>query len=154
MLPVGVSSQNEWPGGPLYVIGDSGKKTTRLGGSDCDSASITSTGLIPCISGTGVVSVRDTTGKLLWTTGGDSIDALSLFISPDGQAFSDGNEVETRAGGLVAMPSGFQIEGWLDSNTVVGRPAWEDGDLSWISLGDPTKVHDLGFKGDFVATLV
>ncbi len=152
MVPAYVTSQNAWPGGPLYQIDDAGKKTTQLGGSDCDSASITSSGLIPCISGTGVVSVRDTTGKVLWATEVEGFDALSLYISPDGQAISDGTNVETRAGGLVPMPSGFQIEGWLDSNTVVGRPGG-DGDLSWISLGDPTKVHDLGFKGDFVATL-
>lgn len=152
MLPVGVTSQNSWWGGPLYVIGDSGKKTTQLGGSGCDSASITPTGLIPYTSGQYAVTVRDKTGKVLWATDVDGFDALSLYISPDGQGISDGNEVETRAGGLVPMPSGFQIEGWLDGNTVIGRPGG-DGDLSWISLGDPTKVHDLGFKGDFVATL-
>ncbi|HXC79144.1 MAG TPA: hypothetical protein VNU19_19095 [Candidatus Acidoferrum sp.] len=152
MVPQYVVTQNDWPGGPLYQIDDAGKKTTQLGGSDCDSASITSSGLIPCISGTGVVSVRHTTGKLLWATDASGFDALSLYLSPDGGAISDGNEVETRAGGLVPVPSGFQIEGWLDGNTVIGRPGG-DGDLSWISLGDPTKVHDLGFKGDFVATV-
>ncbi len=152
MVPQYVISQNAWWGGPLYVIDDSGKRTTKLGGSDCDSASITLNGLIPCISGTGVVSVRHTTGKLLWATDASGFDALSLYLSPDGGAISDGNEVETRAGGLVPMPSGFQIEGWLDGNTVIGRPGG-NGDLSWISLGDPTKVHDRGFKGDFVAPL-
>lgn len=50
------------------------------------------------------------------------------------------------------MPKISLLEGWLDSNTVVGRSSG-DGNLSWISLGDPAKVHDLGFKGDFVATL-
>ncbi len=54
------------------------------------------------------------------------------------------------------MPNGFRVEGWLDKNTVVGRMVIDDaneGNLVWVSLDDPTSVHDLGFKGDFVATL-
>jgi hypothetical protein len=165
MVPLYVTSQNIWPGGPLYVIDDSGKKTTRLGGSDCNSASITPNGLIPCVSstGVGVVSVRDTTGKVLWVTHASGFDLTSVHISPDGEAISDGNEVSTdgvtwsmaiemHSGRSVELPKMFFVEGWLDSNTVVGRSGG-DGDLSWISLGDPIKVHDLGFKGDFVATL-
>lgn len=165
MVPLYVTSQNIWPGGPLYLIDDSGKKTTKLGGSDCNSASITPNGLIPCVSSTGVgaVSVRDTTGKILWTTHASGSDPLSLYLSPDGQAISEGEQnssdlttwwtpIEMHSGATVQLPKMFVVEGWLDSNTVVGR-SYGDGDLSWISLGDPTKVHDLGFKGDFVATL-
>jgi len=60
--------------------------------------------------------------------------------------------VQMHSGGLVNLPQMFLAEGWLDSNTVIGRSGG-DGNLSWISLGDPTNVHDLGFKGDFVATI-
>jgi hypothetical protein len=152
ILPLYIESQNDWPGGPLYVIDSSGKKTKQLGGSDCDSASIARSGLIPCISSGGAVTVRDSTGKLIWATHVDGFSASSLVISPDGQAISDGLHVETRAAGMVPMPPGFGVEGWLDKNTVVGRSGG-NGNLSWISLGDPTRVHNLGFKGDFVATL-
>jgi hypothetical protein len=48
------------------------------------------------------------------------------------------------------------VEGWLDKNTVVGRVQQqngESGNLLWINLSHPSTIHDLGFKGDFVATL-
>jgi hypothetical protein len=79
---------------------------------------------------------------------------MSLYLAPDGQAISDGIHVETRLGGMVVMPKGFRVEGWLDKDTVVGRPVVDDaneGNLAWVSLSDPTTVHDLGFKGDFVS---
>ena len=155
MLPAYLTSQNAWPGGPLYVIDDSGKQTQQLGGSDCYAASMTPTGFIPCISGTSV-TVRDQSGSVRWTTHVADFSALSLYLAPDGQAISDGLRVETHLGGMVAMPNGFRVEGWLDKNTVVGRMVIDDaneGNLAWVSLDDPTSVHDLGFKGDFVATL-
>jgi hypothetical protein len=155
MLPQYLSSQNAWPGGPLYVIDDSGKTTKQLGGADCKSASITSGGLIPCISGQ-LITVRDQAGKVVWTTHMDSFSAEWLSISPDGQAISNDSQVEKHTGGLVPMPPGFRAQGWLDKNTVVGRVQQQngdEGDLLWISLSHPSTVHDLGFKGDFVATL-
>jgi hypothetical protein len=155
MLPEYLTSQNAWPGGPLYVIDDSGKQTKQLGGSDCYAASMTPTGLIPCISGQSV-EVRNQGGSVIWTTHVDSFSALSLYLAPDGQAISDGTKVETNLGGMIAMPKGFLVEGWLDKDTVVGRLILDDvnvGNLAWVSLGDPTTVHDLGFKGDFVSTL-
>jgi hypothetical protein len=155
MLPYRLTSQNAWSGGPLYLIDDSGTKTRQLGGSDCYSASMTPRGLIPCISGQSV-AVRDQGGSLLWTTHVDSFNALWLYLAPDGQAISDGTQVETHLGGMVAMPKGFLVEGWLDKDTVVGRLVIDDvnvGNLAWTSLSDPTKVHDLGFKGDFVSAL-
>jgi len=154
-LPDYLASQNAWPGGPLYVIDDSGKQTNQLGGSDCYSASIARGGLIPCISGQ-AVTVRDQGGSVIWSAHVDGFSALSLYLAPDGQAISDGLRVETRNAGMVAMPKNFLVEGWLDNNTVVGRPIVDDvntGNLAWISLSDPTTVHDLGFKGDFVSTV-
>jgi hypothetical protein len=160
MLPEYLTSQNAWPGGPLYLIDDAGEKTKLLGGSDCYSASIAPSGLIPCISGVSVI-VRDPSGRVIWTTHVDSFSALDLHISPDGQAISDISHVERHVGGMVLMPQGFRVEGWLDNNTVVGRVTSDantiggpnEGDLLWISLDKPSILHDLGFKGDFVATL-
>jgi hypothetical protein len=162
MVPQYVISQNAWPGGSLYVIDAAGRKTTLVGGSNCDSASITPSGLIPCISGQ-VVTVRDQSGKVVWVTHVDSFSAASLFVSPDGQAISDGNQVERHVGGMVALPvrasgppSAFRTEGWFDNHTIVGRIVIDDvneGDLAWIDINHPTVVHDLGFKGDFGETL-
>jgi len=157
MLPVSVGTQNAWWGGPLYVVDGKGNRVQQVGGPDCDSASLTPTGFIACTSGQYAVTVRDTSGTVLWTTHVDGINALTLYISPDGQAISDGQKVETRSGGMVSLPQGFVVEGWLDSDTVMGRQYIGNGpdmsDLSWIRLSQATKINDLGFRGDFVGTL-
>lgn len=162
MLPTYLSSQNAWPGGPLYLIDETGKKTGQLGGADCWSASITSSGFIACQTTTSVaVTVRDATGENVWLTHVDGFDARSLHVSNDGQAISSNSQVETHAGGMVPTPTGFRPEGWLDNHTAVGRVTPDantiggpdEGNLLWISLDNPTIVHDLGFKGDFIATL-
>lgn len=166
MDPISLTTQNAWIGGPLQVLtfGPGGVQGTIAGGADCRSASITAGGLIPCVSSKEVVSVRDMTGKLIWTTHVAGFMATSLYLSPDGQAISDGQQqskdggatwymtVETHTRGAIQMPNSFLVEGFLDNNTVIGRSGG-DGNLSWVSLDDPTTVHDLGFKGDFISTL-
>ena len=145
-----------WPSGVLVEADSSDHWGGYLGGQFCLSASITTAGLIPCSSSYNThITVHQTDGTLVWTTSLDTVDALKVHLSPDGQSITDGTKVETRASGLVAMPPGFLVEGWLDNNRVVGRPVngTGEGDLSWISLADPATVHDLGFKGDFVGTL-
>jgi hypothetical protein len=162
MLPTNVSSQNAWFGGPLYVLDAAGSKIQQIGGADCSGASITTAGLIPCmISSSNNVTVRSATGSVIWATRVDNFSALSLHISPDGQGISDIHQVERRDSGMVPMPTGFRVEGWLNNNTVFGRVTSDpntvggpnEGNLLWISLGSPATIHDLGFKGDFVATL-
>jgi hypothetical protein len=158
MLPVSLATQNFWDGGPLYVIDGAGNKGMQVGGSACHSASITSDGLIPCISSQGLVEVHNSDGFLMWATKVQT-NADSIYLSPDVHALSDGSSgvVEMRNGASVQLPVGFHVEGWLDSNTLVGK-VWQPngldrGNLSWISLADPGTIRDLGFKGDFVGTL-
>jgi len=163
MYPVLVSSQNAWPGGPLQVLdlAPGGVEETAIGGSDCSAAAIASSGLIACISSGNVVSVRDSTGATVWKTHVDGFNATWLHVSPDGQSIADNHHVETRLGGMVTMPQGFRVEGWLDNGTVVGRITPDpntiggpnEGNLLWISLDHPAVVHDLGIRGDFVATV-
>jgi hypothetical protein len=171
MEPSALTTQNAWFGGPLQVLSflPDGVHGSAVGGPDCRSASITPSGLIPCISSKEPVSVRDTNGNVLWTTHVAGFSAVSLCLSPDGQAISDRQQassdggatwymiVETHARGAINMPPGFRIEGWLDNHTVIGavipRGSGDEGNLSWVSLDDPSTVHDLGFKGDFVGTL-
>jgi hypothetical protein len=162
MVGAPLVTQNSWSGGPLYVVDNAGRTTTLVGGPNCNSESITPSGFIACTSGP-TVTVRDTRGTVLWTTHIEAFSAAYLFVSPDGQAISDGNKVERHIGGMVAMPvraSGppntFRVEGWLDNHTVIGRIVIDDvteGDLAWVDINHPTVVHDLGFKGDFVETL-
>ena len=158
MVPVSLGTQNFWDGGPLYVIDGAGNRGIQVGGSACHSASITSGGFIPCISSQGLVEVRNSAGLLIWATNVQT-NADSVYLSADIQALSDGSSgaVEVRSGASVQLPVGFHVEGWLAPNTAVGR-VWQPdgldrGNLSWISLGDPGTIHDLGIKGDFVATL-
>jgi len=159
MVPLYIWTQTLWAGGPIFLVDAKGALSTRVGGADCDSAaSITRDGLVACGG-----AVRDATGRVKWTTQVAFGDPRQVHISPDGNALAgndcspvDGSQVEVRGHGLVGMPAGFCVEGWMDSNTVVGRVVQSNGaqgNLTWISLGAPTKLHDLGFKGDFVATL-
>ena len=156
MVPVHLGTQNFWDGGPLYVIDGAGHEAAQVGGVDCHSASIRPSGLIPCITAQGLVELRDSTGAVIWTTQVQT-NADSIYLSPDANAVSDGSSgaVELRTGASVQLPVGFLVEGWLDNSTVVGRVLQGNsaGNLSWINLGGPTTVHDLGVKGDFVATL-
>ncbi|SRR5712691_973029 len=159
MVPVYIWTQTGWAGGPIYLVDAKGALSMRVGGPDCDSAaSITGDGLVACGG-----AVRDATGKIIWTTQVRFGDPRQVHVSPDGKALAgdecspvDGSRVEVRDHGLVGMAAGFCVEGWLDANTVMGRvvqPSGAMGNLTWVSLGAPTELHDLGFKGDFVATL-
>jgi hypothetical protein len=168
LLYTSTSGSDTWIGGSVYSIDTSGQPATRLGGSDCISTAITRSGLLLCNYGTYVVprsvDVREQSGGVVWKTQGvwqggylHVIDARRLAISPDGQGVTDGSRVETHAHGVIAIAPGFVAEGWLDNNTIMGRPVIgtgpDLGNLAWINLSDPTNVHDLGFKGDFVGTL-
>ena len=156
MLPSAIGTQQGWSGGALYVLDSAGKTTQQLGGSDCSGVSVNRAGFIPCLSSSGKVEVRDSYGDVIWTPHVDGIHVLSLYLSPDGQGISDGHLVETRLLGMITMAPEFLVQGWLDNNTVIGRTVpggHELGDMAWISLEDPSVIHDLGFKGDFVGRL-
>ena len=156
MLPDHVTSQNAWWGGALYLIDATGTKTSLLGGTDCNSASITLNGLIPCSIGTSdTVTVRELGGASVWATQVRGSTAWDVHLSPGAEAILNDRQVETKAGGLVTTLADFETQGWLDAGTVVGhvQHANDQGSLSWVGLGDPTNVHDLGFQGDFVAAI-
>lgn len=150
MVPISVGTQNIWYGGPLMLLDSAGKPIQQLGGGDCYADVITPAGLIACISAQGALSVRNSAGEILWTSQIQIFSAQQLYLSPDGRGVADDRQIETRSAGLI-QTSGIQIEGWLDNNNVVARIG--NGDLGWLSLGDPGTIHDFGFKGDFVGTL-
>jgi hypothetical protein len=150
MVPLYVGTQNAWFGGALYTLDADGNQTVRLGGSDCISDRINAIGFIPCVSDM-TVTVRDMAGGVVWSP---TLQGLSVMqLSPDGRGISDGQSVETMAG-VVQMPQGFVVQGWLDDSTVVGRVADptsnSPGHLAWIRLSDPLNIHDLGMNADFI----
>jgi hypothetical protein len=93
------------------------------------------------------VTIRDSSGRVLWKPEVDGHNALALKLAPAGDAVSDGRHAAT-ANGSVTLPDGFVAQGWLDSHTVVGRT--DAGGLASISLDSPKTVHDLGISGTFV----
>ena len=106
---------------------------------------------MPCVLAQGTATaVEDSSGHVLWRPGLEGFNALGLRLAADGRAIAIGRNAanQTRH---VLLPDGFQAEGWLDSQTVVGRRS--GGDLSYVRLDTPAIVHSLGFKGDFVATV-
>jgi hypothetical protein len=157
MLPMSVGTQNAWWGGSLYLVDSSGAKVRQIGGSDCMAASITAGRFVACTSGQYLVSVRDLSGNVLWTPRIDGFNALVLGLSPNGMGALNERQVETKALGMANISPTFYVEGWIDNNTIIGRPVIgngpDKGNLSWISLSDPGTVHDLGLKADFVGTL-
>ena len=152
MVGAPIATQNQWPGGPLFTIDGAGRPSTRIGGDDCTAAAVLPSGLVPCVVGpTGsAVSVRDSSGRLVWQPPVDGFMALRLAMAPDGSGITDGRHVATRAK-TFEVPNGFVAQGWLDSQTVVGQ--MDSGHLGYIRVGSPTAVHDLGFKGSFVGAL-
>ncbi len=153
MVGAPLATQNAWWGGPLFSIDDGGQPTTRVGGGDCSAARILPTGLVPCISGgftAPAVSVRDSSGRVLWSPAVDSFSALGLRLAADGSAIAIGRSAANHTK-QVMLPDGFTAEGWLDSETVVGRRS--GASLSSVRLDSPATTHDLGFRGDFVGML-
>jgi hypothetical protein len=153
MVGAPIATQNSWGGGPLYTINDAGQPVTRIGGADCTSAHVLPSGTVPCVigpTGSSTVSVRDSNGHAIWTPSVDGFTALQLNMTPDASAITDGRHVATRTK-TFAVPDGFQAQGWLDAQTVVGRQ--DNGYLAYIRIDSPATVHNLGFKGDFVGAL-
>jgi hypothetical protein len=96
------------------------------------------------------VSVRDSGGQVVWQPSVQGFNALQLSLAPDASAITDGHYVATRTQSFV-VPNGFQAQGWLDVQTLVGR--LDSGELAYIRVDSPTVVHDFGFKGSFVGAL-
>ena len=153
MVGAPISTQNQWPGGPLFTIDGAGHPATRIGGDDCSAASVLPSGLVPCVVGpTGsAVSVRDSSGRVVWQPPVDGFMALGLHLAPDGRAITDGRHVATHSG-MFEVPGGFWAQGWLDPQTVVVVQQ-DSGELGSIRVDSPKTVHDFGFKGNFVGPL-
>ena len=153
MVGASLATQNSWGGGPLYAINGAGQPVTRIGGADCTSAHVLPSGIVACVTGlagSSTVSIRNSSGQVIWEPPVDGFTALQLNMTPDAGAITDGHHVATHTKTFV-VPDGFQAQGWLDAETVVGRQG--NDYLAYIRVDSPTTVHNLGFKGDFVGAL-
>ena len=123
-----------------------------LGGADCE-ADDEGANSIACLNGI----IRSPDGAKQWAV---SEQAIQIRLSPDGnQAAWCGSGacyVSGRDGSSVKLAT-FVPTGWLDCSTLIGTKGATVtdgyGDLETISLGDPTKVNDLGFMGSFVGVV-
>jgi hypothetical protein len=52
----------------------------------------------------------------------------------------------------IQLPVDFSHRGWIDLRTVAGQIA--SGDLAYVSLDNPGRAIDFGFRGQFVGGLL
>jgi len=100
------------------------------------------------------VIVRRPDGSEIWRFTAKSGDGYSFsFLSPDEQhVLSRCSVVLGRDGSSIDLTAGGCYFGWLDDSTVIGEGP--NGDLSYVSLGAPAMLADVGFLGWFVGTLI
>lgn len=166
--------------GPAAHLDSQGHPGPPIGGPDCNPGF----GELP--DGTLICfdpqkpTVRDTAGNILWSlTPIDPANNQSygtMALSPDAQhvAFSmlnnmqfvDGSSViVSRDGVRTQLGLGFEPQGWLDAQTVIGQhgsmqatcsgctPQFVPSGLAVVHVQTPTKIEDLGFQGFFQGAL-
>jgi hypothetical protein len=166
--------------GPAAHLDGKGQPGPPIGGSDCNAAF----GELP--DGTLICfdpqqpTVRDTAGSVLWSL--PSIDPANsqsygtMSLSPDGkhialslldnmQFVADSSVIVSRDGVRTKLSSGFEPQGWLDGQTLIGQhgsmqamcsgctPQFVPSSLAVVHAQSPTKIEDLGFQGFFQAAL-
>jgi hypothetical protein len=129
-----------------------------VGGPDCRAQDAVGNS-IACISnsGEGAGSVRGPDASIQWNL--PSAIYYFIVLSPDATraAYCNSSEcgVAGKDGSHLRLPAHFSPTGWLDSTTLIGvdQQLAPYGEMETVSLGDPTKVDDLGFKGSFVGVV-
>jgi hypothetical protein len=156
----GLASQDPPPGahlwGQLAHLDAAGQPGKVVGGPDCLPWDFLFDDTVLCGSVDFlVVSVRSAGGQSLYTLPNPGRAQYGdLTLAPDGSRFTlmdlrqNRAMVSDRAGHLTALPSGFTAEGWLDAGTVIG--VGQGGTMEYVSLDQPTRAVDMGFKGLFV----
>ena len=154
-------------GFPLVHLSDSGRPGSAIGGSDCQPAGFLADGRVVCGSqASGVESLRTSSGNVQWSvTAPTSAYLLNAVPSPDGGAIAFANGVLMSNGSFVPTPEiqkgdpVLQIEGWLDSKSLVGAmscggQAPTCGHLAVAQVSDRmASIKDLGLRGTFVGVL-
>jgi hypothetical protein len=152
-------------GSPLVHLGTSGTLGPPVGGADCQPAGFYQDGRVVCISpGSQVVTLRTASGAIEWSaTAPGSAYLMSAVPSPDGTTIALGNGLLHRDGSFVKIPLAqgeavLQVEGWLDSRTIIGAmPCFGAnptcGHLARTTVDAMSSVTDLGFTARFVGLI-
>ena len=160
-IDTGIVTQNPQLGrrlfGKLVHLDLAGQPGPVVGGADCLAWDYLQDDPVLCISADErTVSVRNAVGAPLFTLpnpGGHLYEDLTL--APDGSRITvqdvgqDHAMLVDRAGHPTELPAGFVAEAWLDANTVFGV-APLNGNITYVSVDQPSRLVDLGFKGVFI----
>jgi hypothetical protein len=165
-----LGTQNAWLAdqrvftGHLSHLDSSGRPKDTITGSDCLPYSV-SGAVVICTSTNFQTSgtrfkVVSTSGQTLWdwtaAAGAAPNDISGDFaLSPDQKWMAMKGAIVGRDGSVKPLPRNFHPQGWVDAQTLVGRPDAKsegDGNLAQVTLGNPSQVNDLGFTGDLVGT--
>ena len=126
-----------------------------LGGPGCVSWGEAANGTVGCGVYAGqAFSIRAADGTVLYEFTAEAGNFIYPALSPDGSrtaVFQTGNDInrttiQSKQGGK-RLSVGFQPEGWLDADTLIGHNP--GGNLAYLRLATPDRVEDLGFKGTF-----
>ncbi len=150
----GTQGRRLW-GQPVHLDA-AGQPGPVLGGPDCSVLSISGDVLLCGDSAGNSVSVRRFDGAVIWAVSpspqGNFYPYLALSPDHERVAFSGG--VRSHDGSIVNLPSNFLPEGWLDNQTLIGITGENDQqEMAIVRLANPTKLDDLGFKGEFIGVL-
>ena len=175
------ASQGGGPGSTLGVRVRIDATTLKPGAQFSDPArcavwSSVQTGMFTCLKdavaqGGNYVStgsVRRSDGTEAWAYSITGINAAyGPQLAPDGRRVtvccsetSGGFEYELLTDGATPqnLANGFNVDGWLDANTLVGEvqpgpTAQPPFDLAYVAINSPHVAVSMGFKGLFVGTV-
>lgn len=142
--------------GHAVRLDGSGNAGTVLGGPDCSVASIGADVLLCVDDLQTVYSVRRADGTAIWALPARPQGNYYAFVvlSPDRARLAFTGGVRGRDGSTLTLPANFNPEGWLDNQTLIGITGESNQqEMAIVRLSSPTKLDDLGFKGEFIGVL-
>jgi hypothetical protein len=164
------ATQNAWLSNQRYFAGSlshinaDGTPGSPIGPPNCLPYWRPLAGLFACTpsnpNGTNSVTVADVSGKVYFSghpPNGQYQTPGDFAISADGTRLAmDGQAVNLGSGATVQLASGFQPQGWLDNQTIIGwlpqnGPAAPH--IGVLHLKDPQHPEDWGFTGTFIGLL-
>ncbi|HKW71358.1 MAG TPA: hypothetical protein VJQ08_00875 [Candidatus Dormibacteraeota bacterium] len=147
-------------GGPVHYVGlpvrvdpTTGKVVKPLSDQSCFVWDIAASGDYVCVDGDGRIWVRRAAGSEVWHLPPIVTGYRYDLLSPDEGHIADlSGLVFNRDGSTIPMPNVFSgYSGWLDGTTLISGDFTKN--LSYMNLGAPANVVDLGFKGAFIGTV-
>jgi hypothetical protein len=155
-FPTGWATQGGGPvhyrGTPVRVDPTTGTVVKPVSDQLCQVWDIAASGDYLCVDSDGRIWVRRSAGSEIWHLPPSVTGYAYDLLSPDEAHFADmSGLVFNSDGSTVPLPNGFSYSGWLDSKTLISGDVSKN--LSYVNLGAPATVVDIGFKGVFVGTV-